>query len=129
MEYAPKSIEEQKYHQHLIEELKKVPDLSFVASVNDRVVGYVQAELPGDNAVLEDIAVNREYQGKGVGTRLLQEALSTLKQKGGKTLRAEVHYKCSPAIPFYYKHGFRIVSFKQDHFGKSHDAIILRKIL
>lgn len=33
------------------------------------------------------------------------------------------------AIPFYYRHGFRIVGFNQDQYGIGHDAITLKKII
>ena len=44
-------------------------------------------------------------------------------------MKAEVHYKCASAIPFYYKHGFRMVGFSQNYFGLGHDAMILQKNL
>lgn len=119
----------EEYSQHLLDELREVPDLSFVATIDERVVGYVQAEVHGDKTVLEDIAVDTEHQGKGVGKLLLNRELEALRIKGGKTVLAEVHYKCASAIPFYYKHGFRTIGFKQDYFGKGHDAIMLRKDL
>ncbi len=77
-------------------------------------------------AVIEDIVVDRAYQSKGVGKRLLKRELQILKRKNVKLAFAEVHYKCASAIPFYYKFGFRISGFQQDYFGAGHDAIILK---
>lgn len=57
----PFAIEE-KYRQHLLEELLDNPDLSFVAVENNKVVGYVQADVGNTEAVLEDIAVAVEHQ-------------------------------------------------------------------
>lgn len=119
----------EKYRKHILDELKENPDLSFVAVENGRVVGYVQAEVRNDQAVLEDIAVAKEYQGKSVGKRLLDKELKALKRKGARMVRAEVHYKCASAIPFYYKHNFRITGFVQDYFGIGHDTIILKLVL
>jgi len=119
----------EKYYKNLLDELRENPDLSFVAVENGKVVGYVQADILNDEAVLEDIAVAKEYQGRGIGKRLLDRELMALKQKGAKTVAAEVHYKCASAIPFYYKHNFRIIGFKQDLYGKGHDAIILKLVL
>jgi ribosomal-protein-alanine N-acetyltransferase len=118
-----------KYSKLILNELKENPDLSSVATDDGKVVGYVLAEVHNDEAVVEDIAVAKEYQGKGVGKRLLSKELKTLKRKGVKTVIAEVHYKCASAIPFYYKHSFRIAGFVQNHFGKGHDAIILKLVL
>lgn len=118
-----------KYRKHLLDELKENPDLSFVAVENGQVIGYVQAEVHNDQTVLEDIAVAKEYQRKGIGKRLLNKELKALKRKGAGTVLAEVHYKCAPAIPFYYKYNFRIIGFVQDYFGVGHDTIILKLLL
>jgi ribosomal-protein-alanine N-acetyltransferase len=119
----------EKYRKHILDELKENPDLSFVAVENGRVVGYVQAEVRNDQAVLEDIAVAKEYQGKGIGKQLLNKELKVLKRKSARTVLAEVHYKCASAIPFYYKHNFRITGFVQDYFGIGHDTVILKLVL
>jgi ribosomal protein S18 acetylase RimI-like enzyme len=118
------------YRKHILSELRNKPDLSFVAIKKTKVVGYVQAEICNDNeAVLEDIAVDKENQGLGIGSCLLENELHVLKNKGIEIVFAEVHYKCASAIPFYYKHGFRITDARQDHFGKGQDAVTLKKIL
>ncbi|MEM3823777.1 MAG: GNAT family N-acetyltransferase [Candidatus Bathyarchaeia archaeon] len=119
----------EKYSKHLREELKENPDLSFVAVYDGKIVGYVQADLCNDEAVLEDIVVDKKFQGKGIGKMLLNKELKALKRKKVKAVLAEVHYKCASAIPFYYKHNFRISAFRRDYFGEGHDAIILKLVL
>ena len=117
------------YRPHIVEGLRENPDLSLVAVKDGRVIGYVQADISDGKVILEDIAVAREYQGKGVGGMLLKEELEALRLRGAKIIIAEVHYKCASAIPFYYKHKFRIIGSIQDHFGIGHDAIILKREL
>jgi ribosomal protein S18 acetylase RimI-like enzyme len=124
----PHAIKE-KYKKLILDELKENPDLSFVANKDRKVVGYVLADIHNDEAVLEDIAVSEKLQGKGIGKSLLDKELTALKHKKVKTVRAEVHYKCASAIPFYYKHNFRITGFVHDCFGRGHDAIILKLVL
>jgi ribosomal-protein-alanine N-acetyltransferase len=121
----PHAVKEE-YKRHLDDLLKNQPDLSFVAVRDKRVIGYVQAAIHGAMAVIEDIAVNEEFQGRGVGEKLLKKELQVLKRKNVKLVFAEVHFKCASAIPFYYKFGFRISGFQQDYFGIGHDAIILK---
>ena len=120
----------EKYREHVAAELKDNSDSSFVATVEGNVIGYAQAEVcDNKEALLEDIAVADEYKNRGVGKQLLNKEVMVLKQKGARILLAEVHYKCASAIPFYYKHDFRISGFSQDYFGIGHDAVILRRIL
>jgi ribosomal protein S18 acetylase RimI-like enzyme len=73
--------------------------------------------------------LSRARQGQGIGSLLLDNEINILRLKGCKSIRTDVHYNCSSAIPFYYKHGFRIVDFSLDHYGKGHDAIILKKTM
>ena len=116
------------YRTHVADELRENPDLAFVAVDDGRVVGYVQGDPRGPMTTLEDLAVAKEYQGKGVGKRLLETELAALKQRGAKLVFAEVHYQNARAIPFYYRHGFRISGFLQDYFGVGHDAVILKRV-
>jgi ribosomal protein S18 acetylase RimI-like enzyme len=118
-----------KHKKLILDELRENPDLSYVATIDEKVVGYVLADIHNDEAVLEDIAISKKLQGKGMGKRLLNKEITVLKHKKVKHVRAEVHYKCSSAIPFYYKHNFRITGFAQDFFGKGQDAIILKLII
>jgi ribosomal protein S18 acetylase RimI-like enzyme len=117
------------YKKLILDELKENPDLSFVSTEDGKVVGYVLADIHDDDAMLEDIAVSEKHQGRGIGKRLLDKELIALKHKKVKTVRAEVHYKCASAIPFYYKHNFRMTEVVHDHFGRGHDAIILKMIV
>lgn len=104
----------EEYSKHILDELRENQDLSFVASDKGNIVGYAQADIHNDKAVLEDIAVAIEYQGKNLGKHLLDKELKALKRRSAKIILAEVHYKCASAIPFYYKHNFRIAEFVQD---------------
>ena len=121
----PHAVKE-KYYKHILDELKENPELSFVAVEDGKVVGYAQAQVYKGKAILEDIAVAEKQQRRGIGKHLLERELKALKSKGAKIVLAEVHYKCASAIPFYYKHGFRITGFVQDYFGVGHDTIILK---
>jgi ribosomal-protein-alanine N-acetyltransferase len=118
----------EKYREHVVDELKENPELSFVAVHDDKVVGYVQGDTRGSMTTLEDLAVAKDYQGKGVGKQLLKIELEALKKKGAQIVFAEVHYKNAKAIPFYYMHGFRISGFSQDYFGIGHDAIVMKLV-
>ena len=118
----------EKYREHVSDELKENPDLAFVAVHGDKVVGYVQGDTRGSMTTLEDLAVANNYQGKGIGKQLLKTELEALKKKGAKIVFAEVHYKNARAIPFYYRHGFRISGFLQDYFGVGHDTIVLKLV-
>jgi ribosomal-protein-alanine N-acetyltransferase len=103
--------------------------LAFVAVACEKVVGYVQGDTRGPMTTIEDLAVAKNYQGKGIGKQLIRSELEALEARGAKMVIAEVHYQNAQAIPFYYKQGFRISGCLQDYFGIGHDAIILKLAL
>jgi len=123
----PHAVKE-KYAKHILDELKENAGLSFVAEVDGKIVGYAQADVNNEIAVLEDIAVAEQFQKRGIGKKLLTEELKALRKRKAKGVLAEVHYMCASAIPFYYKHGFRISGIGQDYFGIGQDAIILKLV-
>ena len=82
-----------------------------VALVNGKVAGYLGFHSPTplntNQHVLEiDIAVDRYFQGIGVGKSLLSSAVKIFKEKGIKKLSLRVLETNSGAIRFYQKCGF-----------------------
>jgi len=109
--------------------LENFSELAFIAEEDEKVVGYVAGEVIGKIGIIEDIAVARTHQGRGIGSMLMKKELNALKAKGAEVAMVEVHYKNSAAVPFYYGFKFRISGFMRNRFGFGHDAIILEKIL
>jgi len=124
----PHALKEE-YGKHILDRLKENPDLSFIAEDNERVVGYVQAVVYEDEAVIGDIVVANEYQRRGIGKQLMNTIIEAIKNRKVRIVLAEIHYICASSIPFYYKYNFRITGFVQDYFGAGHDAILLRLVL
>ena len=84
------------------------PLVSLVATVNDRVVGYVlftnvRVEGPTERvsaSILAPLAVHPKYQGRGIGGRVIIEGLTLLKKAGVELIFVLGH-------PGYYpKYGF-----------------------
>jgi ribosomal protein S18 acetylase RimI-like enzyme len=121
--------EKKKYRKHIEEELKSKPELALVAVKIKKVVGYVMGDVHNGHGILEDIAVDIAHQHQGIGTLLLETELKAIKNSKPKIIVAEVHYKCASAIPFYYKHGFRISGVWRNFFGIGRDAIMPELIL
>jgi len=83
-----------------------------VAEVAGEIVGFVVATSPlislwggkvGEIAVL---AVESGYRGQGIGSRLLQAGLDTLKARGMSSARLHVETGNAGAIALYERFGF-----------------------
>ena len=78
-------------------------------NADGKVIGMVSAQLVistaegATSAWIEDMVINTDYRGKGVGIQLLSNALAWAKNKGATRAQLLVDVTNSDAIA-YYKH-------------------------
>jgi len=69
---------------------KELPAI-LVATVGDKMIGYINSIPLGNGAwSLSSMAILREARGRGVGLRLMQEALKDVKLKNGRIVLVDV---------------------------------------
>ena len=94
--------------------------LCFGATVESDVIGVAVVQLENSEiAELFNISVCPEYQQKGIGTKLLQACLSSLKERGVKRVvlgTGTFGYQ----LVFYQRNGFRVESVLKDYFLESY---------
>ena len=89
-------------------------DYSIVADDNGRVIGAVWTRIMNDYGHVDDdtpsfaISLYKEYRGHGIGTRLMENMLVLLKEKGYERASLAVQ-KANYAVRMYEKVGFKIV--------------------
>jgi putative acetyltransferase len=80
----------------------------FMAFLGDVAVGTCALIRNGPEAFeVAKMAVAEEYQGMGIGRRLLEHTVAQAKQIGAKSLSLETNTKLTPAIRLYETTGFR----------------------
>jgi len=85
----------------------------FVAETSGRVIGMCSGQLTVSTAeggpvmLVEDVVVHEEYQGRGVGRRLMEEIAAWGKTKGVSRLQLLADRNNSSALEFYKKLGWR----------------------
>ncbi len=79
----------------------------FMAIVGGMAVGTV-ALIPAGDGVLEltKMAVSTEFQGMGIGDKLMARCVEYAVEHGVHTMWLESHTRLAPAISLYRKHGF-----------------------
>lgn len=109
--------------------LQKFPDLALVLERDGEIIGAITGEVKagGGVGIIEDITIQERHRGRGYGSRLIDELLQRFRTRGVRKVRLEVHYRCAAALPFYYRHGFRMIRVVHDRFGSGHDAIELER--
>jgi ribosomal protein S18 acetylase RimI-like enzyme len=86
----------------------------FLAINNGEIIGYIAGSLRENPtyrivtsmAVLENIIINTEYSGKGIGTKLYSAFVAWCKTKGVTRISVAVSAKNLRAVNFYHKNGF-----------------------
>lgn len=100
-------IEEQKVTSQLEWDGMDEEAIHFLAFKNEKAIGCARAFVIENYMQLGRMAVLKEYRGEGIGTALLEKAMTTAKlnQLSAIYISAQCH-----AINFYKKFGFEITS-------------------
>lgn len=81
---------------------------------NNQNIGMLETEKTKNNIHIEEIQLLPEYQGKGIGTKVLQDIIEDAKQKKvNLDLRV---MKINPAKKLYERLGFVIVGETETHY-------------
>lgn len=96
-------------------------DIALVADVNGEIVGAVWVRIMNDYGHIDDktpsfaISLYKEYRGKGIGTALMKEMLTTLIEHGYEQASLSVQ-KANFAAKMYQKLGFQIIEENEEEF-------------
>jgi ribosomal protein S18 acetylase RimI-like enzyme len=110
--------------------VREYGDLAIVLERDASILGAASGDVNTEgHGVLQDIAVLSTHRRRGHGTRLLVEMLSRYRARGLRRVCLEVHYRNAAAVPFYYRHGFRVVKVLGSEYGPGQDALRLAQDL
>lgn len=111
-------------------------DLFIVATGNDELIGYTVGEIEKMGSQLSpkkaghvlNVAVKEVYQGRGVGTLLLDEIENRFLKKGVDLSYLEVRKSNEKAKEVYKNRGYVYVRTAKNYYGDE-DGYILSKTL
>lgn len=91
------------------------------------LAGYVVVAILGDVAELERIAVRTDARRRGLGRKLLRNAVDESRENGADALILEVRDDNLAARAFYREHEFHEVSRRPGYYDRGAvDAVILQ---
>jgi ribosomal-protein-alanine N-acetyltransferase len=112
------------------------PDVSFLyvlrAPVGDdentarHIAGFCSFWLVLDEIHINNLAVRREYQGRRMGTALLEHVLRVGATRGAERATLEVRRSNAPARRLYERLGFTVAATRPNYYvSPAEDALIL----
>lgn len=84
--------------------IKKNPDLSIVAENEGTIIGTVLVSFDGRRGSLQKVVVSQDSRGKGIGKKLVKEAVKRLQSIGALDIRFNT---AEELVSFYEKCGFK----------------------
>jgi ribosomal-protein-alanine N-acetyltransferase len=92
----------------------------------DTLVGYAGLCTYSDETWVQNIAVRRDRQGRGIGARLLDDLLAEAARRGARQVALEVRADNAPAQRLYARRGFEAVAIRRGYYQPSNtDAVVM----
>lgn len=96
-----------------------------VAYVDDVLVGYGGLMFSGDDAHITNIAVDPEWQKRGVATEIMIDLSLEAHARGCEALTLEVRHTNTAAQELYRRFGFVPAGIRRKYYENRDDAIIM----
>lgn len=93
------------------------------------LVGYGIYQVVFSEGHLLNIAVDPQWQRKGLGEKLLLELMNDVKARGGSSFFLEVRPSNEAARKMYEKNGFRSLMVREKYYSDGEAALIMVKDL
>ena len=95
-----------------------------------RVAGYVIAFSVGEEAELLNVAIDRDFRGRGLAGQMLDAVLFELAGRGVRTAFLEVRESNAAARALYGSRGFTEIGRRRGYYRRPvEDALVMRRIL
>ncbi|MEO0095098.1 MAG: ribosomal protein S18-alanine N-acetyltransferase [candidate division WOR-3 bacterium] len=108
-------------------DLHKPNTIALVIDNGEKLIGYAIADCVINELHITNIAVEPEFQHKGVGSKLLSELEKIGLEKDCVYAYLEVRVNNTNAINFYKKFGYRIIQIRKNYYLDGTDAYVMEK--
>ncbi len=111
------------------EEIKNPFSYNFVLASNDIVIGYLNFWIVPDGIELNNIAIHKNFRGRGFGKLLLQFLIECGKVFKSEKIFLEVKEDNLIAQKLYKKYGFKETYIRKRYYSDNKDAIVMERSL
>jgi ribosomal-protein-alanine N-acetyltransferase len=101
--------------------------LAYVATVDEKVAGYVCAFIIGEDSEILKLAVRTEFRGRGIARALNARCIKDLKEARCQKVFLEVRRTNGAAIDLYKSFGFKVVGVRKSYYTSPvEDALVMK---
>lgn len=101
-----------------------------IAEIDGKVIGYGGIWLILDEGHITNIAVGKDYRGKGVGNKIIEALIGYCAVKEIRNMTLEVRQSNIVAQNLYKKYGFLEYGIRPNYYSDDHeDAVIMWKTI
>lgn len=99
-----------------LKEIYKPYSISRVATLDQKIVGYICVEMIIDEAHILNLAVHPDYRKMGIGSYLVSTMLRELHSRGCRYVYLEVRASNTAAIRLYESFVFKVVGIRKHYY-------------
>lgn len=97
----------------------------YIARVKDKLAGFVSLGEVNDAMIIVALGVLPQYQGLGIGKKLVEEAADEAVRRKKKWLLVSTSNDDLPALGFYQSVGFQIYEVKPNVIAEKHGRVLV----
>ena len=97
----------------------------YLLFLNEEVIGFFEVSNVAGESELFDIAIKKDFQGRGYSKVLMEQLLKVCKEKNSRTIFLEVNKINLRAIKLYEKFGFKEYAIRKNYYGEN-DAVLMK---
>jgi len=112
----------------ILREFKNDFSKILVFKEKEEIIGYLIFREIEPEIEIFKIGVKKEYQRKGVGTKLIQKLIEIAREKNISKIFLEVKASNLSAYNFYKKLGFKEMYRRKNYYGNEEAIIMLKEI-
>ena len=98
------------------------------ASGEKQIVAYIFYRFIAEEVHIFRLAVDPEWRRQGIGTRLLDDCLTSARRMGLSAAVLEVRPSNTEAIALYCKLGFRVIARRPGYYSDSREEALILKL-
>lgn len=105
------TVDEEDSHENMITFLNRNPGLSFVATVDDDIIGTIKGAQDGRRGYISHVAVLPSFRSCGIAKALFGHALRGLRNQGIRKCNLYVLDSNPDALAFWKHNGWKVIEY------------------